>query len=156
MVDGRWPKRSSFGPIEKDRYLTQKRAMVVSLFGWVAVWAFWLLLTHHFHPTFVLALIVTTSLVCAFAAASYCNHLVLVPRLWTKKKPWPYVAWLGVTMVLGTAIALTVIRVSYFRLFGPDADPHGVYKHFAIDLFGMIVHVALAAVVVRVASRKFG
>lgn len=47
-----------------------------------------------------------------------------------------------------TAIALAIIRLSYFNLFGPDADPNGVYKHFAIDFFGMVVHVAVAALLV--------
>ena len=49
------------------------------------------------------------------------------------------------------AAALAVIRVSYLKLFGPDADPNGVSKHFAIDLFGMAVHLPAAAVVVAAA-----
>ncbi len=51
-------------------------------------------------------------------------------------------------MAIFTAIALAIIRVSYYMTFGRDTDPYGVYKHFAIDLFGMIVHVALAAFIV--------
>ena len=51
-------------------------------------------------------------------------------------------------MAIFTAIALAIIRISYFKLFGPDSDPNGVYKHFAIDLFGMLVHVAVAALMV--------
>lgn len=52
-----------------------------------------------------------------------------------------------------TAIALAVIRISYFELHGPDADPYGMYKHYAIDLFGMAVHVIVVAVVVKVYQR---
>jgi hypothetical protein len=128
--------------------LIYKRSIVVSLFGWLVAWAFWLSLTHRFHPTFALALIVTTSLIAAFAAASYCNHLILVPRLWELKRPWEYVCWLAATMAIFTAIALAIIRISYFAMFGPDADPYGVYKHFAIDFFGMMLHVAIAALIV--------
>ncbi len=51
-------------------------------------------------------------------------------------------------MAMFTVIALAFIRISYFELFGPDADPYGVYKHFAIDFFGMLVHVAIAALIV--------
>jgi hypothetical protein len=134
--------------------MIQKKPLFVSMMAWASVWAFWLLLTHRYHPTFVLALIVTTSLVVAFAAAAYCNHFVLMPRLWATKKPGQYFAWLIATMVLFTTIALAIIRVSYFYLFGPDADPYGLYKHFVIDLFGMIVHVSLAALIVRVTAQQ--
>jgi hypothetical protein len=124
--------------------------------GWFVAWAFWLYWTHQFHPTFVLALIVTTSLIVAFAAASYCNHLIFVPWFLALHKPWQYVCWLAATMVLFTGIALAIIRVSYFRIHGPDTDPYGTYKHFAIDMFGMIVHVALAAFIVLLARRLVG
>lgn len=105
-------------------------------------------MTHSFHPTFTLALIVTTSLTVAFAAAVYCNHLIYVPRFWELKKPCRYVTWLAATMAIFTALALTVIRISYSMLHGPDRDPYGLYKHYAIDLFGMIVHVTFAALTV--------
>jgi hypothetical protein len=128
--------------------LIYKRSIVVSLFGWLGAWTFWLSLTYRFHPTFTLALIVTTSLIVAFAAASYCNHLILMPRYWTLNRRGEYVCWLAATMAIFNAIALAIIRTSYFEMYGPDADPYGVYKHFAIDLFGMIVHVAIAAAIV--------
>ena len=51
-------------------------------------------------------------------------------------------------MALLTAVGLGIIRLSYLMTFGPDADPYGVYKHYAIDLFGMVVHVGAAALVV--------
>lgn len=56
-------------------------------------------------------------------------------------------------MALFTAFALAVIRVSYLMTCGPDTDPYGVYKHYAIDLFGMVVHVAAAALIVWATSR---
>ena len=53
-------------------------------------------------------------------------------------------------MAMLTGAALLVIRVSYFTLWGPDADPYGAYKHFAIDFAGMGAHVLGAWVVARV------
>ena len=38
-------------------------------------------------------------------------------------------------------------------MWGPDADPNGAYKHFAIDLFGMAVHLGVAALVVWMVGR---
>jgi hypothetical protein len=148
MVDLSSPPGYGQRSAKEDYVLIYKRSMVVSLFGWLMAWAFWLSLTYRFHPTFALALIVTTSLIVAFAAASYCNHLIFVPRYWTLNRHGEYVCWLAATMAIFTAIALAIIRTSYFEMYGPDADPYGVYKHFAIDLLGMIVHVAIAAAIV--------
>ena len=53
---------------------------VAALMAWVAVWIFWLTTTRTFHPTFGLAVIVTTSLVVAYALAAALNHRVLLPR----------------------------------------------------------------------------
>jgi hypothetical protein len=39
---------------------------------------------------------------------------------------------------------------------GPDPDPNGAYKHFAIDLFGMVVHSVVAARVVTLAKKIGG
>lgn len=128
--------------------VTPRRTVVLSLFAWAGVWAFWFALTKDYHPTRELAVIVTTSLVLAYAAAAYINHLVLVPRLWSAHQRRRYLGWLAATMVVLTTSALAVIRMSYIKLWGPDADPNGVYKHFAIDLFGMAVHLGVAAVVV--------
>jgi hypothetical protein len=52
-----------------------------------------------------------------------------------------------------TAAALAVIRVSYVKAVGPDPDPLGVYKHYAIDFLGVLVHVAAAVLVVWVVRR---
>ena len=90
-------------------------------------------------------MIVTTALVIAFAIAVDVNRLVLIPRYWRSRRYGAYGALLLATMAAVTAAALTVIRDSYFHLHGPDADPNGMYKHFAIDLFGTAVHVAAAA-----------
>lgn len=128
-------------------------SLVVSLLGWLVVWTFWLFSTRNSHPTFLLSFIVTSSLVCAYAAAAYGNHLLLIPRLWTRGLHWQYVACLVTMMAIFTAFSLAIIRFSYTMICGPDTDPYGVYKHYAIDLFGMVVHVAGAALIVWFASR---
>jgi hypothetical protein len=127
--------------------------LALSLAAWVGVWAFWLAVTNNFHPSLVLAVVVTTSLVVAYAAAAYINHLILVPRLWAVDRRWRYAAWLVGTMAVLTGVALAVIRAAYFVSLGPDPDPYGMYKHYVIDLFGMAVHLLVAAAVVTVARR---
>jgi hypothetical protein len=131
-----------------DEVLVKSSKLALSLLAWVLVWAFWFTRTRVFHPTGILAVIVTTSLIMAYAIATYINHLVLIPRFWSAHRWGRYVFWLAVKMLSLTAVALVAIRLSYFRLWGPDTDPNGAYKHFAIDLFGMAVHLLGAAVLV--------
>jgi hypothetical protein len=135
--------------------MRSRRWVWLSVLAWIGVWLFWLVTTRGFHPTFTLALIVTTSLIGMYAAAAYVNHLVLIPRFWRTGRRGRYIAWLVVMMLLLTAAALAVIRVSYTAMWGLDPDKDGVYKHFAIDLFGMAVHLAAAAGVVW-AFRRIG
>jgi hypothetical protein len=131
------------------------RGFFWSLPAWAAVATFWFLTTKGFHPTTALAGIVTASLVIAAALAAYINHLVLIPRYWRAGRRGAYLAAILTTIGLVTAAALAEIRLSYFRLLGPDADPYGAYKHFAIDFSGVAIHVAAAAVVVSAARRFF-
>jgi hypothetical protein len=130
----------------------------LSVLAWIGVWLFWLVTTRGFHPTFTLAVIVTTSLIGVYAAAAYANHLILIPRFWRTGHPGRYTACLVVMLLLLTAAALAVIRASYTALWGLDPDKDGVYKHFAIDLFGMAVHLVAAAGIVwafrRVSPRR--
>jgi hypothetical protein len=126
-----------------------------SVLAWLAVWLFWLITTRGFHPTFTLAVIVTTSLIGVYAVAAYINHLILIPRFWRKGQFGRYAAWLVAMMLLLTAAALAVIRASYTAMWGLDPDKDGVYKHFGIDLFGMAVHLIAAAAVVW-AFRRVG
>ena len=133
----------------------RRRWLWASLLAWVAVWAFWLAVTHRAHPTFALAIIVTTSLAVAYAAATYLNHLILIPRLWRTGRRARYAILLVAAMLALTALALTVIRLSYLVLWGPDPDPNGVYKHFAIDLSGMAAHVIAAVAILAVVEHAF-
>ena len=143
---------SKFGcdyQFNKGTFLSRSLPIIASVLAWVIVWAFWLFATRSQHPSWTLALIVTTSLVLAFAAATYIHHYCLLPKLARDNSYVAYRSWLLAVMISLTAVALTIIRISYLRLHGPDADPFGAYKHFAIDLFGMLVHVAVAYVAVR-------
>ncbi|HQR08094.1 MAG TPA: hypothetical protein PLN21_14795 [Gemmatales bacterium] len=128
--------------------MTWFRGIAFSLVAWVAVGVFWFALTRGYHPSLALAVIVTTSLVMAYAAAAYINQLVLIPQCWASRQWRRYWWWLLTTMVALTLVALAVIRVSYNALWGPDTDPYGVIKHFAIDFFGMSVHLGGAGMVV--------
>jgi hypothetical protein len=124
------------------------RTILGTLIVWLVVGVFWYLATRSFHSSQRLALTVTASLVAAYAAAVYINHLVLIPRFWRHRR-WPaYWGTLLSVMIVLTSVALTVIRVSYIRALGPDPNPNGLYNHFAIDFIGMAVHVFVAAIVV--------
>ena len=129
------------------------RNQIFSLLAWAGVWAFWLAVTHEFHPTFTLAVITTTSLVVAYASAAYINHLILLPKFRVSHRRIRYACFLAVTMIVLTGIALAVIRMAYAKTLKPDPDPNGLYKHFVIDLTGMAVHVGLAALVVGMVRR---
>ena len=126
--------------------------IVVSLTAWCAVGVGWFYLTRTFHPTMWLAVVVTTSLMLAYTAAAYANELWLKPAFRTQR--FAYWSSLTVMMAALTGAALTVIRTAYFDALGPDPDPLGVYKHFAIDFFGMAVHVAAFAGVMRLIRGK--
>lgn len=125
-----------------------KTRLVLSMAGWVVVAIGWFYLTRSFHPTTALAIIVTASLMLAYALAAYANELWLIPKYWRRNR---IAYWLGLLaiMALFTAAALTVIRVSYFQTLGPDPDPNGTLKHYAIDFFGMTFHVAAFSALMR-------
>lgn len=125
------------------------RDIVWSAVAWVAVGLFWLVVTRSFHPNFALDVVVTVALISAYAAATYINHLVLIPLLQRTREQRTYLLSLLGTMIVLTAIALTIIRMAYYAELGPDPDPLlSIAKHFAIDLFGMAVHVGAAAIIV--------
>ncbi len=107
---------------------------------WLAVTLFWLIATYRFHPTLLLAIIVTLSLMLCYAIVIFIDWFHLQKRFAIHQKRSRYLGELASTMLAATAIALAIIRVSYFSLVGPDSDPWGFPKHFAIDLFGLIVH----------------
>jgi hypothetical protein len=125
--------------------MSSSRAIWLSLLVWTALWSFWFLTTRWYHPTTFLAVVVTTTLIRAYATAVCLNKLVLIPRYWRGKHLGLYSLWLLGTMAILTAIARAIIRTTYFLALGPDPDPYGLYRHYAIDFLGMVVHVVVAA-----------
>jgi hypothetical protein len=132
--------------------VTRSQAIAWSVVAWVAVWAFWLTTTRGYHATWPLATIAITALVGSYAAASYVNHLLLVPRFLRNGKYLRHVSSLIGIMMFFTAAALAVLRLFYVKILGPfPVRPW--YEDYAIDLFGMVVHVLAAACVVWVFKR---
>jgi hypothetical protein len=127
----------------------------LSLFARLEVAVFWLVATRGYHPSWSRACIVTASLITAYAAAAYINHLVLLPRF--RHRRALYGMLLLLTVISLTAAALGVILLVFFLLFGLSFDLPTISHNYQIDLFGMVVHVVAAAVVVwlyrRLSSR---
>lgn len=121
--------------------------IVWSVVAWLAVGIFWLLTTRRFHPLWSLALIATGALVTAYAAASYINHLILIPRYLRAGFVGRYLAILLGVMVVFTGLALAVLRTAYIHALGPGSV-NKIGTDFGIDLFGMAVHLLGAAGVV--------
>lgn len=130
------------------------RQGVIAAIAWLGVGIAWYFLTRNAHPTALLAMIVTTSLIVAYASVSFVNQGILLPRYWQAKAFFSYWFRLLGLMLFANGLALAIIRFSYFRLHGPDLDPYGAYKHYGIDLFGMVVHVAAAAAIAKWLRRR--
>jgi hypothetical protein len=135
--------------------MTRGRALACSVVAWAAAWVLWYATTRAQHPTAALARTVTTSLVVAYALAAWLDHLAWRPRWLARGRRGAYAAAMATTMVLLTGAALAVIRTAYVRALGPDPDPNGTLRHFAIDLVGMAVHLVIASVVVRLWRRRW-
>ncbi len=130
------------------------RKLSWSLAAWLAIGLFWFVVTRKAHPTLALALVTTCSLVIAYALVIYLNFLVFVPKYFRSKRyARHFVSLLG-AMAFLTALALGVIRVSYYQAVGPDPDPNGFWVHFMIDFAGMTVHLLAATALVWILSRK--
>ena len=129
------------------------RHLAMSLLAWLAVGAFWLLATRGFHPSWDLAIVATGSLVVAYAGASYVNHLILIPGYLRRGFVVKYLGFLAATALGFTALGLAVLRTYYIWVVGAGAV-HSLELDYALDLFGMIVHLAGAAGVVRLYRRR--
>jgi hypothetical protein len=133
--------------------MTRSRAVGWSLVAWLLVGVFWYIVTRNYHPTRMLAVIVTVSLVTTYAVACYINHLALIPCYAQRGRYGAYAVALLITMVVLTSLTLAVNRSSYILSLGSDPDPNGLYKHFGIDFFGMAAHLLVAAGVVWIVGR---
>mgnify|MGYP001799515272 FL=1 len=120
--------------------------VLLTILVWVAVAAGWFAITASQHPTLPLALGVTITLVLAFAIAAHLNLALRTRRrrLGTSRKA-PWLVLIPAMLVL-TGLALAIIRTLYTRA---GYTPGPIAQHFAIDLFGMAVHVAAVAGIAR-------
>ena len=80
------------------------------------------------------------------------HHLCLIPKYLRAGRTGAYLVYLILSMVVLTAIALAIIKVSYLYVFGPYPVNYW-YIDFAIDFFGMAVHLVLAMVAVKLFKR---
>jgi len=120
------------------------------LLPWAGLWCGWVIFSRNNHPTLPLNMIATGILLAAFAAALYFNWLVLVPRLWQRKRYTTY--WGALLVIANILTAVTVVAISsvYDLLWGPDPRRFGFWVNYGLDLTGMCVHLAGAAVIVHV------
>lgn len=119
------------------------------LLAWVALWIFWVFVSRHNHPSWLLNAAATTFLVATFALAVYANHLVLIPGFLRRGRIAAYLAGLlSVTIVLALLCTLA-ISLAYDILVGPDPRRFSFGANFAMEFAGVALHVAAVATVVR-------
>ena len=99
----------------------------------------------------MLNVIVTGLMVIFYAAAVYLNQLVVVPVL-RRYDSWQYFMVLAALLITLNIILLSMIRYVYAMNVG-DHLLGDYWQHFAIDLFGMVLHVSVAAAINRTACR---
>lgn len=132
------------------------KSKTISIRGQILLWllllAFWIVFSIDYHPTLLIDVIVTSLLLVAYASAIYLNHLVLIPRFFRSHRYLQYSLGLFVYMAALTFLALFAIRATYFSLCDPN-QIGDYWQHYAIDLFGMMVHVAAAAFLLWIISR---
>lgn len=132
--------------------MNRSRTIGLSMLGWLTVGLFWLVVTRNYHPTWTLATIATSSLVSAYAVAAYVHHRYLIPKYWQADRVAMHVVLLVTAMIFLTGFALAIIRFSYLHAFGPYPVDDW-YIDYAIDFFGMAVHLVMAVVVVALCKR---
>ena len=121
---------------------------------WLGLWGFWVWVSRHNHPTLLIDGVATALLLAAFAAAVYGNWHVLVPRFWAQGRRLAYWACLLVMMNILTAIDVVVIGSAYDVLWEPDVRRFGFWINYALEFAGMTLHLAGAAVIVKVMRRR--
>jgi hypothetical protein len=121
---------------------------------WVAVFAFWLLLTRNYHPTLGIGVLATTLLVAAFVGAVYVNSYLLLPRLARRTSWWRYLlSLLAIVVVLDVVTVVLAIQGVYDLLWGPDPLRFGFWFNFAIDGIGIDAHLAAGTLVLNVLGK---
>jgi hypothetical protein len=119
---------------------------------WLLLYALGIVVSIGYHPTLLINVIVTALFLCAYASGVYLNHLILIPRLFRSRNYLGYFSSLIGVMAVLTFIVLFAIRATYFSLWDPNLIGD-YWWNYGIDLFGMIVHVSGAALLVWIVTR---
>ena len=125
------------------------RRVILHAFVWLCVFTLWLLATRQFHPTWTIAVSATAILVSASALAVYLDALVLRPRF-ARRRLWAQYALslFAAVAVLDLAAVLSIGAV-YDWLWRPDPLRFGFWFNVLSDGFIILLHLAVAAVVMR-------
>ena len=128
------------------------KRIALHLAVWLGVFAFWLSATRQHHPTPALAVLATAVLVSASALAVYVNSLLLLPRFARRHLWWQYAAALLATVAVLDLVAVPLIQFLYDWLWGPDPRRFGFRFNVLSDGIIIMVHVAVAMLVMWVAK----
>ncbi len=118
----------------------------VHAFAWLALWGSWVFVSRHNHPNLRLNAVASALLVVTFAAAVYANHLLLIPRLWRRRRYAAYGAALLLAMGLLALACTAAIHLAYDLLWGPDPARFGFMTNFTMEFALVAFHVAVVAV----------
>ena len=132
-----------------NRVLSSK----AQLFTWGALYLFWVFFSIPFHPSLIVDIVVTLELLVAYAGAIYFNVLFLAPSMLHGRSTLSNGFMLVLSLMLGTFLAFSAVRGSY-SIFGFGDALGDYWQNYFIDLFGMIIHLAAASILLRIISRK--
>jgi len=119
----------------------------------IALAALWALLTRAHHPSLLVSMLATGILIVSFAAAVYCNQVVLIPRLWRTNQRIAYAVALLITIIVSTGSAVSGIQYVYDVIIGPDPLRYGFWFNFWTDLAGTALHLLVAAAIFKLAAQ---
>ncbi|QEH38769.1 hypothetical protein OJF2_73750 [Aquisphaera giovannonii] len=127
--------------------------IVGQVLAWAAVWALWIIVSRNNHPTLRLNVLASFLLMLTFAAAVYANHLLLIPRLWSRRRFAAYAASLLGVMGLLALACTAAIHLAYDGLWGPDPARFGFLTNLGMESGLVAFHVLAAAVVLGITRR---
>ncbi|NJM46048.1 MAG: hypothetical protein HC860_07605 [Alkalinema sp. RU_4_3] len=100
----------------------------------------WVLLTRHYHPTLLIAVLSTTVLVSASALVVYINKQVLYTQF-VRHRSWSrYAISLIVLLAVLDLVAVLSIQGIYDVLWGTDPKRFGFWFNFGSDGFIIALH----------------
>jgi hypothetical protein len=107
---------------------------------WLVLPIVWVLLTRHYHPTPIVAVLSTSILVSASALTVYINKQILYRRF-VRYQSWSrYAISLIVLLAAIDLVAVLSIQGIYDLLWGTDPQRFGFWFNFAADGFIIALH----------------